>query len=305
MGVRRNPDQYNWSEMEFNEELLLPRNFTAPRKGTIQFFVIHHMIVLNRDSAENEANRACYDIWINQGREASANYGVDGDFIDQFVYDGNAAWGNGNYWANHNSIVVEHANKTLDLPGTDNDYVVDERTFYNGAKLVAYGHHKYGLVPTKNVTIRQHREFYATACPGPYMIRHWDRYCQLVHDLYHEIKNSGGTGVHTMAPPLEPQRSQPQPGKLPVETIANEVIQGVWGNGDDRMNRLRDAGYNADEVQAHVNNILAGNNHKSVTNIAWEVIAGHWGNGQDRMNRLEQAGHNSVAVQAEVNRLLG
>lgn len=305
MGTRRTPAQYNWDKMEFNEELLLPRNFTAPRQGKIQMFVVHHMIVLNRDSTQNEANRACYDIWINQGREASANYGVDGDFIDQFVYDGNAAWGNGNWWANHNSIVVEHANKTLDMPGTDNDYVVDDRTFYNGAKLIAYGHHLYGLKPVKNVTIRQHREFSATGCPGPYMIRNWDRYCQLVIDIYNEIKRGGKPSGALAAPPAEPKRSIPQPGKLPVDKVAREVIQGGWGNGQDRTNRLRSAGHNPDEVQREVNRILGGGSvRKSNTEVAREVIAGQWGNGQDRMNRLARAGYNNVAVQAEVNRLL-
>ena len=124
MGVARTPAQYNWKELEFNETLLLPNNFTAPRSRKIQFVVVHHMIVLNRDYNSNEACRACYDIWINQGRQASANYGVDGDFVDQFVYDGNASWANADYEANHSSITIEHANKTLDMPGTDNDYPV-------------------------------------------------------------------------------------------------------------------------------------------------------------------------------------
>ena len=35
--------------------------------------------------------------------------------------------------------------------------------------------------------------------------------------------------------------------------IAAEVIAGKWGNGADRVNRLRAAGYDAAQVQAKVN----------------------------------------------------
>ena len=51
--------------------------------------------------------------------------------------------------------------------------------------------------------------------------------------------------------------------KLPVSTpkksvdeIAKEVIQGKWGNGEDRKKRLTDAGYNYAAVQAKVNQLL-------------------------------------------------
>ena len=40
------------------------------------------------------------------------------------------------------------------------------------------------------------------------------------------------------------------------ETIANEVIQGKWGNGADRKNRLQAAGYDYNAVQAIVNRKL-------------------------------------------------
>ena len=37
------------------------------------------------------------------------------------------------------------------------------------------------------------------------------------------------------------------------EEIANEVINGLWGNGDDRKRRLEEAGYNYNTIQAIVN----------------------------------------------------
>ena len=48
-----------------------------------------------------------------------------------------------------------------------------------------------------------------------------------------------------------------QPVKKSNEEIANEVINGGWGNGEDRKKRLTDAGYNYDAVQKVVNQKMA------------------------------------------------
>ena len=44
--------------------------------------------------------------------------------------------------------------------------------------------------------------------------------------------------------------------KKSVDTVAREVINGKWGNGSDRKNRLEAAGYNYKEVQSRVKAIL-------------------------------------------------
>lgn len=44
----------------------------------------------------------------------------------------------------------------------------------------------------------------------------------------------------------------------PNQQIAKEVIQGKWGNDEDRKRRLREAGYNYESVQSIVNAIMAG-----------------------------------------------
>ena len=48
----------------------------------------------------------------------------------------------------------------------------------------------------------------------------------------------------------------PKPNKKTNEEIADEVIAGKWGNGEDRKNRLEAAGYDYDAVQDIVNNKL-------------------------------------------------
>ena len=95
--------------------------------------------------------------------------------------------------------------------------------------------------------------------------------------------------------------------KKSVTEIAKEVINGKWGNGDDRKNRITKAGYDYDKVQKKVNELLkisSSQAKKSVDQIAREVIAGKWGNGQDRKNRLTKAGYDYNIVQKRVNQLI-
>lgn len=49
--------------------------------------------------------------------------------------------------------------------------------------------------------------------------------------------------------------------KKSIEEIAREVIADKWGTGEDRKNRLTNAGYNYEEVRAMVNYILGGSNY--------------------------------------------
>ena len=53
-----------------------------------------------------------------------------------------------------------------------------------------------------------------------------------------------------------PKYDAEQESKKSVSELASEVLDGKWGNGDDRKKRLAGAGYNYSEVQAKVNEIL-------------------------------------------------
>ena len=46
--------------------------------------------------------------------------------------------------------------------------------------------------------------------------------------------------------------------KKSIEEVAKEVIDGKWGNGSDRKKKLEAAGYNYEEVQVKVNELLKG-----------------------------------------------
>lgn len=92
--------------------------------------------------------------------------------------------------------------------------------------------------------------------------------------------------------------------KKDTATVANEVIVGKWGSGEERKKKLTAAGYNYDTIQKKVNELLKGSSKKSVEEIAKEVVAGKWGNGDDRKKKLEAAGYNYSEVQKAVNKLL-
>lgn len=89
-----------------------------------------------------------------------------------------------------------------------------------------------------------------------------------------------------------------------VDDVAQEVIDGKWGNGDARRVALTAAGWDYSQVQAKVNALLKASSKKSVDTIAREVIAGKWGNGQARVSALEKAGYDAAQVQRRVNELL-
>ncbi len=90
--------------------------------------------------------------------------------------------------------------------------------------------------------------------------------------------------------------------KKSIEEVAKEVLQGKWGNGADRKNKLTSSGYNYDAVQNVVNRLIS--NKKSVDQIAKEVIQGKWGNGEIRKQKLIEAGYDYNKVQQKVNELL-
>ena len=65
-----------------------------------------------------------------------------------------------------------------------------------------------------------------------------------------------------------------QPVKKSNEEIANEVINGAWGNGEDRKNRLTQAGYNYTVIQAIVNKLIGANKAVYYTVRSGDTLSG-------------------------------
>lgn len=81
----------------------------------------------------------------------------------------------------------------------------------------------------------------------------------------------------------------------PLEEVVLEVIIGKWGNGEDRIQRLEEAGYDTLTVQNNVNRMLLDgvsvNALRSIEDIAIEVAQGKWGKDEEsQMRRLTAIG---------------
>ena len=74
---------------------------------------------------------------------------------------------------------------------------------------------------------------------------------QYKHDNYREWTS------HGKLPWVDYDYSE-QPDPVDIDTLAHEVIQGIWGNGSERKTRLTNAGYDYNAVQRRVNEILKG-----------------------------------------------
>lgn len=112
--------------------------------------------------------------------------------------------------------------------------------------------------------------------------------------------------IHYVAP-VKPQPSTPSSdiNNKSVDELAKEVINGKYGNGDERKNAL---GSRYSEVQAKVNELLSGNKPTTtlqpstpsvdILTLVKKTIRGDFGNGQARRNAL---GSNYDEVQRQVN----
>ena len=74
------------------------------------------------------------------------------------------------------------------------------------------------------------------------------KYGELQEDIEKKLRIAGYDVEKVMA--------QVKALKGNVEEIAKEVIQGKWGNGDERKAKLKAAGFDPAEVQALVNKLL-------------------------------------------------
>lgn len=115
--------------------------------------------------------------------------------------------------------------------------------------------------------------------------------------LHFEVRNTSDVRIDpTEYLNSDLPNSQSVPTKS-VEELAQEVIAGKYGNGEDRKKALGDR---YAEVQARVNEILAPAPEPSVDilDLVRKTIRGDFGNGEDRKSAL---GSNYDEVQRQVN----
>lgn len=109
------------------------------------------------------------------------------------------------------------------------------------------------------------------------------------------IKKHGLNGYSNTEVPPEVKKT--------VDQLAQEVLNGLWGNGQERKDKLTEAGYSYSDVQNRVNEILYPPK-KTINEIASEVLQGKWGNGDERYRKLTESGYDYYQVQRAVNQML-
>ncbi|MDU1353073.1 MAG: N-acetylmuramoyl-L-alanine amidase [Actinomyces sp.] len=276
----------NWNTLEADIDLIMNTHYTPGRNGRrIDKVVIHH-------NAGNLTIKGCYDVW--QTRPASAHYQVQTDGrIGQLVWDRDTAWHAGNFAANTTSIGIEHADMTSD------PWTVSEACLDNGAHLVAAICKFYKLGrPTWGKNVFGHKNFSATECPASLAGSQHKAYMARAQYWYDHM--TGSAPAQSKPSPAKPK---PAPKPSNIDAMADAVIRGNYGNGEERKRRL---GSNYAAVQKRVNEKLAGKkpSPKPAVNIdalADAVIRGDYGNGEERKRRL---GSDYAAVQRRVNEKL-
>ena len=240
------------------------------------FIVVHN--TANDASANNEI-----EYMKSNDNKVSFHYAVDDIEIVQGVLENRNAWhagDGGEGQGNRKGIAIEICYSKSG--GEKFDKAEENAVEFIASKLKEKG---WGIDKVK-----KHQDFANKYCPHRTLDLGWDRFLNKIRSYLGEEQVNTST-------------------QKDLNTIADEVIAGKWGNGEDRKNALANAGYNYSEVQALVNQKLNGTStatvQKSIDTIADEVIAGKWGNGNDRKTNLENAGYNYQEVQNKVNEKLG
>lgn len=213
--------------MEINK-LLTTVNYKKGNGKKNKYIVIHYV------GATGGAEANC-KYFKNTYRGASAHYfvGHNGE-VWQCVKDEDISWHCGAQVYKHkearntNSIGVE----MCCYKGASGWYFT-EQTIQSTITLVKELMQKHSI-PVGNVI--RHYDVTGKVCPEPYVrdAKAWDNFKAKL----------------TAAKPATFTKD--------VTAIAKEVIQGRWGNGEERKKKLSQAGYNYNEVQKEVNRLLKG-----------------------------------------------
>lgn len=292
---------------KINENLM-----DAGRLTSIDFVVIH-----------NDAGSMTPEQYVNwlRNRDKSlgiAHYYCNRNTIARVIDTFNIGYHTGDWWSNCRSIGYEVCES---MKVSDEEFLQNEdMTLMQATEDLIY----YGL-PINTQTVRLHHEFVPTTCPHRSMELHGGT-TESVKEYFvnrmHYFATLGNTvdemlGQVSEEPTIQ-ETTAPEKASVNTsnqsklsETVAQEVLQGLWGNGQERYDNLTNAGYDAQAIQNRVNSLLSGEtttdydvDNTDLDSVANEVLQGLWGNGQERYDRLTNAGYDAQAVQDRVNSLL-
>ena len=206
-------------------------NKTKNRKHKIDTITIH--CVVGQLSVETLGN-----IFAKKSYKASCNYGIGVDGrIGMYVEEKDRSWCSSNAANDHRAITIECASDKK------HPYKINNKVYAalielctdickrNNIKELKWKADKklIGKVDRQNMTV--HRWFANKDCPGEYI---YSRLGKIAKEVNAKL----------------------QPSKKTIDEIAQEVIDGKWGNGQERKDRLTEAGYNYSSVQKRVNELI-------------------------------------------------
>ena len=220
---------------------------------------------------------------IRNNNQVSFHYAVDDKEVVQGIPENRNAWHSGDGGSgkgNREGIAIE-------ICYSKSGGTKFSKAEANAVELIVDILKRYGWGIDK---VTKHQDYNGKYCPHRTLDLGWERFIKMI-----EMK---------LNPNVVLSKS--------IGMIAEEVIKGLWGNGNDRKKRLTNAGYDYAQVQAAVNAIVKGQKptpaptpkKKSNEEIAKEVIAGKWGNGAIRKKKLTDAGYNYSTIQKIVNKLV-
>ena len=312
------------------EKIVEPLMKYSGKLVSIDFVVIHN--------DAGRMNPKQYVDWLRE-RDKSlgiAHYYCNRKMIAQVLNTSDIGYHTGDWWSNCRSIGYEVCES---LKVSDEDFLANEDVALAQATedLLFYG------LPINSDTVRLHHEFVPTTCPHrsmelhggttesvkAYFVQRMQYFSTLGDNVGVILLRLGNYGDKLKLETVIRNRSDSS------RSIAHKVIEGEFGNGEERVKRLTEAGYDATEVQEEVNRMMSeegGESNEDTNNettkqnsdcrilcgigesqlyrdddietIAAEVIQGDWGNGEERKERLGQAGYDYDVVQAMVNEML-
>lgn len=206
-------------------------NKTSPRNHKIDTITIH--CVVGQLSVETLGS-----IFYKKSKKASSNYGIGSDGrIGMYVEEKDRSWCSSNSSNDNRAITIECASD-LKHPYAINDKVYKSLIELctdickrNNIKELKWKADKslIGKVNEQNMTV--HRWFANKSCPGDYI---YNRLGQIAKEVNENLNSKLKS----------------------TDTIAKEVIKGLWGNGQERKDRLTKAGYNYQTIQKRVNELI-------------------------------------------------
>ena len=206
-----------------------------------------------------------YIEWLRY-REKSlgiAHYYCNRNTIVRVVDTYNIAYHTGDWWSNIRSIGYEVCES---MKVSDEEFLENENiTLMQATEDLLY----YGL-PITTDTVRLHHEFVPTSCPHrslalhggttesvkEYFVIRMNELAQLGSTIEEMLETISKPKVATEAVDEENTELTDNNSTTKNESLAKEVILGLWGNGAERKHRLEEAGYDYDAIQEIVNKKL-------------------------------------------------